>query len=230
MGKECIWGLAVKYIRLYVIAEGQTEQRFVKEILAHHLGHYQISATASAVVTSRGYKGGLLSYQKAKNDILRWVKEHQNADVRFTTMFDLYRLPADFPGYQQAKQREPYARVAILERALAEDINDPRFIPYIQVHEFEALIFADPVKLAAEYLGYESKIEILQKISQEKSPELINDGADTAPSKRIMQVIPEYSKAVGGINVVAAIGLDQIRRQCHHFNEWLIKLETLSQD
>lgn len=220
----------MKYIRLYVIAEGQTEQRFVKEILANHLGDYQISATASAVVTSRGYKGGLLSYQKAKNDILRWVKEHQNADVRFTTMFDLYRLPADFPGYQQAKQRDPYARVATLERALAEDINDLRFIPYIQIHEFEALIFVDPAKLAIEYLGYENKIEILQKISDEKSPEMINDGADTAPSKRIIQVIPEYSKAVGGINVVASIGIDRIRQHCHHFNEWLKKLEMLSQN
>ena len=218
----------MKYIRLYVIAEGQTEQRFVEKILADHLGHYQISATASAVTTSRGYKGGLLSYGKAKSDILRWLKEDQHIDVRFTTMFDLYRLPADFPGYYQATQSDPYTRVEALEHALAKDINDQRFIPYIQVHEFETLIFADPTKLATEYLGYENKLATLQAISQEKNPELINDGVDTAPSKRIIQVIPEYSKAVGGINVVAAIGLDKIRQRCHHFQEWLKKLETLS--
>lgn len=220
----------MKYIRLYVIAEGQIEQRFVEKILADHLGHYQISATASAVTTSKGYKGGLLSYIKAKSDILRWLKEHQNADVRFTTMFDLYRLPADFPGYHQAKYSNPYTRVEFLERALAEDINDHRFTPYIQIHEFEAFIFADPAKLTTEYLGYENKIETLQKISNERSPEMINDGVDTAPSKRIIQVIPEYSKAVGGINVVRAIGINKIRKHCHHFNEWLNKLEALSQE
>lgn len=220
----------MKYIRLYVIAEGQTEQRFVEKILADHLGHYQISATASAVITSRGYKGGLLSYIKAKSDILRWLKEHQNSDVRFTTMFDFYRLPADFPGYHQAKHSNPYLKVEFLEQALAQDIKDQRFIPYIQVHEFEALIFADPAKLATEYLGYENKLEALQKISNEISPEMINDGADTAPSKRILRVIPEYSKAIGGINVVSAIGINKIRKHCHHFNEWLNKLEALSQE
>lgn len=219
----------MKYIRLYVIAEGQTEQRFVKQILADHLGHYQISATASAVTTSRGYKGGLPSYVKARNDIQRWLKEDKNPDVRFTTMFDLYQLPVDFPGYHHAKQSDPYRRVEALETALAQDINDQRFIPYFQVHEFEALIFADPSKLATEYFGYESKLEILQALSHEKSPEMINDGIDTAPSKRIMQVIPEYSKAVGGVNVVAAIGLDRIRQRCQHFHEWLQKLERLSQ-
>jgi hypothetical protein len=220
----------VKYIRLYVIAEGQTEQSFVRKILADHLGHYQISATARAVETSKGYRGGLTSYLKAKNDIIRWLKEDQSTDVRFTTMFDLYGLPSNFPSYETAKHNDPYKRVEILESALLEDINDSRFIPYIQIHEFETLIFADPEKLANEYLGYQNKIEPLRKLSVEKSPEMINDGVDTAPSKRIIRLIPEYSKAVGGVNVVSAIGIDKLRTRCPHFNEWLEKLEILSQD
>ena len=160
---------------------------------------------------------------------MRWLKEDQSADVRFTTMFDLYRLPSNFPSYETAKRNEPYKRVEILESALSEDINDSRFIPYIQIHEFETLIFADPEKLANAYLGYQNKLNPLRKISLEINPELINDGAETAPSKRILQIIPEYSKVVGGVDVVSTIGIDKIRSRCQHFNQWLEKLEALSQ-
>jgi len=219
----------VTYVRLNVIVEGQTEQRFIEEILAEHLGHRQIVATARAVETSRGNKGGLTSYQKAKNDIQRWLKEDRNANVHFTTMFDLYGLPTDFPGYHEALSYLPYERTEILEQKLSEDIADRRFIPYIQLHEFEALIFAAPEMLAYEYLGYESQIQQLRQIGEEQNPELINDSPATAPSKRILRIIPVYQKAVGGIIVASAIGVEKMRQRCSHFHEWLEKIEQLVQ-
>ena len=212
MGKECAWRPTVTYVRLNVVVEGQTEQRFIEKVLANYLGHQQIGATARAVETRRGYKGGLTSYQKAKNDIQRWLKEDQNRDVYFTTMFDLYGLPSDFPAYSETSALPPYQRIEMLEQRLAEDIADRRFIPYIQLHEFEALIFAAPEKLAEEYLTNAGKFEQLYQIGAEQNPELINDDPTTAPSKRILQAIPEYSKAVGGINVVNAIGITKIRQ------------------
>lgn len=217
------------YVRLNVIVEGQTEQRFIEKILAEHLGHRQIVTTARAVETSRGNKGGLTSYQKAKNDIQRWLKEDKNANVYFTTMFDLYALPTDFPGYDEAQSYPPYERTEILEQRLSEDIADRRFLPYIQLHEFEALIFAAPELLAYEYLGYESQIEQLRQIGEAQNPELINDGPTTAPSKRILRIIPAYKKAVGGIDVAAAIGVEKMRQRCRHFHKWLEKLEQLGQ-
>lgn len=217
------------YIRLNVIAEGQTEQRFVQQLLVDYLGHRQIGATARAVETSKGYKGGLTSYQKAKNDILRWLREDQNSDVYFTTMFDLYGLPTDFPGHGEARSYSPYKRTEILEQRLLDDIGDQRFIPYIQLHEFEALIYAAPEMLAYEFFGYENHIEQLCQLAAAQNPELINDGPNTAPSKRILAAIPEYSKAVGGIEVVRAIGIDTLRQRCQHFHEWLEKIERLVQ-
>jgi hypothetical protein len=53
-------------------------------------------------------------------------------------------LPADFPAYDQALSAiDPYMRVEVLESAMAADISDSRFIPYIQLHEFEALVLAE---------------------------------------------------------------------------------------
>ncbi len=219
-------------IRLHAIAEGQTEQAFVQHVLVAHLAQFGVFADARCVLTSKDrragktYRGGLVSYTKAKADILDWIKEDANADCRFTTLFDLYRLPKDFPGYHEAKRAgTAYRRVEILEAALAQDIDDRRFIPYIQLHEFESLIFADPERLDWEYLEHDAAIQRLVNIANKAAPELINDGEETAPSKRILKEIPEYDKA--GVAVVGKIGLPVLREKCPHFDAWVTRLEGL---
>lgn len=222
-------------IRLHITAEGQTEQRFVKEVLCPHLGHHNVVASARCVLTSKDnrkakeYRGGLVHYEKAKKDIQNWLKEDKSADCRFTTMFDLYALPENFPGYAQAKkQADKYERVALLEQALQDDIADQRFIPYIQLHEFEALLLAAPEQLGWEYLEDEQGITHLLAEVAGQNPELVNDGPETAPSKRILKYLPAYDKATAGVSVAAHIGLPTLRAKCRHFNEWLTKLETLA--
>ena len=219
---------------LHIIAEGQTEQQFVLKILRPHLAQYQVYADARCILTSRDkhsgkqYRGGLLSYQKAKNDIQTWLKEDSRTSCRFSTMFDLYALPNDFPDFTNAqKKTDPYQKIACLEAALAQDIQDNRFIPYIQLHEFEALILADAQKLDWEYLEHERAIANLVAMVGDTCPELINDGAETAPSKRILKQIPEYDKVTAGWTVVEQIGLATLRHKCPHFNEWLTRLEQL---
>ena len=139
-------------IRLHIIAEGQTEEEFVKTILAEHLANFNVITDVHCVTTKRTktqvHRGGLVSYEKAQKDISLWLKQEKGKDVRFTTMFDLYALPNDFPQFDEAKRiSDPYQKVEKLETALADNINDYRFIPYIQLHEFEALILTDPSKL-----------------------------------------------------------------------------------
>jgi hypothetical protein len=221
-------------IRLLVTAEGQTELKFVKEVLAPHLARFEIMAFARCVLTSKDkraskeYRGGLLSYQKARADIITWMKEEPHRSNRFTTMFDLYALPIDFPGYYDASRtKNPYDRVLILETALAEDINDPRFIPYIQLHEFEALVLADVQHLDWEYLEHDKQIQRLVQALGDKNPELVDDGPETAPSKRILKEIPEYNKVTAGVSVAAHIGLKRLREKCEHFNAWICRLESL---
>ena len=223
-------------VRLNLIVEGQTERRFVSDTLSPHLANQSIWVAARCVETSRTrnhkYSGGIREYARAKRDIERWMKEDQNSNVRFTTMFDLYALPQDFPGYQEAVHvHDPYARVQLLEDALTQDIPDRRLVPYIQLHEFEALLFSDPKKFGERFDHHSTGISRLVQIAEQFNPELINDGNETAPSKRIIGEIPEYGadKASSGPIVAERIGLPTLRARCQHFAEWLGKLEALAQ-
>ncbi len=224
------------YVRLNLIVEGQTEENFVNQTLKPCLGSLSVGVSVRVATTrktrGRKYRGGLSSYAKARNDIIRWIRQDQNPDVRFTTMFDLYGLPDDFPGYRAAaSQTDPCQRVKALEQALADDINDPRFMPYIQLHEFEALLLSDPGKLHAQFDGSADGIaRLATAVARFPSPEHVNDGATTAPSKRIIREVPEYEgrKTSAGPITAAKIGLPTLRAKCKHFACWLAKLEKLA--
>ena len=224
-------------IRLHIIAEGQTEEEFVNTILTEHLGYFNISTDVHCITTKRTrtkvFRGGLPSYQKIKKDIIFWLRQDKHPEARFTTMCDLYALPNDFPEFEEAQKiSDPYERVEQLENALFQDINDSRFIPYIQLHEFEALILSEPIKLEERFPNYQSEVKKLVSLCQSfESPELINDGEQTAPSKRIIQAIPRYDGAKASVAPLIAqkIGLENIRQKCPHFNQWIERLENLSQ-
>jgi len=225
-------------IRLHITAEGQSEERFVKDTLVSHLSFFNVFTDVRCVLTSKDkhkkYRGGLISYQKAKTDIHNWLASDGNNDARFTTMFDLYALPNDFPGFEEAfTKKSPYEKIEVLEQALFADINDQRFIPYIQLHEFEALLFSKLSMLELEYFDHDKELKQLEKIliSFSNNPELINDKPETAPSKRIIKLIPEYggNKVNVGAVIASLIGMEHLRKACQHFNEWIIKLENLSE-
>ena len=223
----------MKYIRLNITTEGQTEFRFVKDVLCSHLQSYGIFCDIRCVLTSKEYKkrGGMTNYAKAKKDIQQWMKQEYSADRRFSTMFDYYALPNDFPGYSDAKkQTNPYDKVKCIEEAFAKDMNDIRFIPYIQLHEFEALFYANLDILLLEYDDKCMEIEELKTVLSQTpyngNPELINDKKGTAPSHRIISKIPEYQK-VSSASLLNLVSIDVLREKCNHFNEWLTKLENL---
>lgn len=221
-------------MRFIFVAEGQTEETFVKSVLTPYLANFNVCVSVSKVTTGRKhgqtFKGGIRNYAKPKNDIVKWLKQDSNDDVRFTTMFDLYALPNDFPGYDEALTlRDPYQRVESLEGAFRGDINDWRFIPYIQLHEFEALILSKPEELAVPYPARDREIEqLVEMTARFDSPERIDDGDETAPSKRILTLIPEYEKVVAGVPAIERIGIETLRAKCPHFDGWLRRLEALT--
>jgi hypothetical protein len=225
--------------RLHLIVEGQSEQAFAAQLLIPHLaakGVYLSKPQLAAHARRRGitHRGGVLSYAPLKNDIVRRLKEDRSSDVFLSTMIDLYGLPDDFPGTEADRsENDPYKRVERIEHSLAEDIGDPRFVPHIQLHEFEAMLLAMPYKILIYYDGREKEVAELNKlVSDFRSPELIDDGANTAPSKRIVAQIPEYGKAkpTAGPQIAAAIGLAAIRQKCPHFDKWIRRLESLGQN
>jgi hypothetical protein len=220
--------------RLGIIGEGLSEQNLAEKIIGPHLLSFGVYSFARQIITKRkasmkDAKGGMPSYDRVKTDILRLINEDRALVV--TSMFDFYALPRDFPGFNDIDQiKDPYNKVAHLEKAFMKDISSDRFLPYIQLHELETLFFAN-TQITHDVLcinNLKSSLKNLDKILQPHSnPEFINDGPSTAPSKRIQSIYPDYQKSVDGINILQRIGLTQIREKCEHFNKWLTQLESL---
>lgn len=245
MGEECCWRETLALIRLHFVVEGQTEEAFVNAILAPELGACNVFADARRIETGRRhgrlFRGGLVRYEHLAHDLTLWMKQDQNADSWFTTVVDLYALPQDFPGHAALSTlSDPFDRVARLEQEFGLDISSRlgstpisrRLIPYIQVHEFEALLFSDSAAFVEAYPDRPQAMAALAAIrAQFSTPEDIDDNPLTAPSKRILSLLPDYQKPVAGMLIAQRIGLARMRSECRHFGEWvgrLIALDSLA--
>jgi hypothetical protein len=223
-------------VELVAIVEGETEQIFVRNQLAAHLGYRDIAMWAVLPGKSRR-RAGVKPWEVASADIMRTLKEKRYC----TTMFDYYAMPESWPGRVSSKSVPWHDKARHVEQALAADISEKlgdkfdsrRFIPYIQLHEFEALAFAGPRQLAAVTApvarsdpGYLQRHfeSILEKAVH---PEAINDSYETCPSRRIASVVRAYRKPLHGTIVVDRIGLEVLRAKCSHFAGWLDRLESL---
>ena len=226
--------------RLYLFAEGTTELTFADTVLKQHLANWGVYLhppvlIAHAKKRGRVHRGGGRNYAPMKNDILRFLAQESGGGVFFTTMIDLYAIHANFPGLDEAEKLRhmPDKRVEALEQTFAEDICDDRFVPYIQLHEYEAYLFSDPTWFRYFYNHQKKQIAALKAIADAyETPELIDDGPHSAPSKRIIAELLDYeeAKSVVGPQVAELIGLDVIRGKCHHFAAWLSRLEKLGGD
>ncbi|MDD4977385.1 MAG: DUF4276 family protein [Gallionella sp.] len=214
--------------RVYLLVEGQTEEAFVRELLEPHYARLGLYLTPIIVSTSPGYKGGVVSYAKIKPQLLRLCR--QDAAAHVTTLFDLYALPQDFPGKADAAYPSAgtgHMKASFLEAQLTQDIAQSNFIPNLVVHEFEALLFVDTRKFSEWVDNYKIVISLGDQAQDYETPEDINDSPKTAPSKRILAVMPNYQKTFHGPLIACEIGLDAMRGACPHFNEWLKKLDAL---
>lgn len=226
---------------LNILCEGQTEELFTKEVLKPYFFDRGIIVKSRLLVTSQKKKahGGMISYQQVKKDLSIWKREvsHRRGETHFfTTMFDLYALPNDFPEFSEAQQIiDPYCRIQRIEQAFSDDMGTEGFIPYIQLHEFEALLFSDIDKLKEKYPRSSSRIDALKTALNtcHGNPELINNGPRTAPSKRIIEAVEKdkynYNKPQSGAAAAKAIGIENLKIKCRHFREWIDTIEETLQ-
>ena len=225
-----------------IIVEGSSEENFVNDVLNKHFSSLEIYISARKIKTgwdqlaNKPAKGGLSNYIKFRNDVMRWIDSERNrADTWYTSMIDLYAFPKDHENhrtpYTKAIQviNDPYEKITALEAAIAEDIDHPKFIPYVQLHEFEAFLLADPDRLVTMYPNQQAAINQLRKDIEGQSPERINESPQGAPSKRIIKYLPDYAGQKDQIGPLVAgdIGLTKLRDTCSHFNEWMNKLEAV---
>lgn len=217
---------------VYIISEGQTEQTFVREVLAPYMAIREVYLYP-ALIGTPGHKGGSIKFDRAHKDLRNLLR--QRMDTYVTTMFDFFRIDSQWPGKNQLTDpMSAEQKAAVLEQATADEIirlyaecnPAQRFIPYIEMHEFEALLFSNTQALSD---GTGIPVSALESVLIEcGEPEEINSTPDKAPSKRLEQVTKyEYRKVAMGVAIGRAIGIDAMRLKCPHFNAWLDKLEAI---
>lgn len=221
-----------EWVRLYVTVEGPTEKKFADETLRPHLALFSIDLRPRIVITNRklGARGRGKYYETIQGDLARLMSEDASSKARFSTMVDLYALPHHFPGKADAEHMtEAVTKVEHLEAAWATAVADRRFIPFIQLHEFEALLYCDLAELEKRIENATAGITALRREVGHLAPEAINEGPTTAPSKRIIRHVPAYqfNKPRVGAPAASAIGLSVLRQKCPHFSQWITKLENL---
>lgn len=211
-------------IRLAIVVEGETEEEFVRRVLANYLHDHQMITQPIKSRGRSGPSGGTIRVERLASQMrkLRW-----NFDA-VTSLFDLY-------GFQGREEQETVEDLEHridqeIERISGRDLDRSTVFAYIQKHEFEGLLFSE-VSTFSEVPNVPSQsIEQLHSIRAEfPTPEDIDDGPNTAPSKRIKQLVPGYRKRLYGPIIAEETGLTRIREECPRFDVWVSRLESLAQ-
>jgi hypothetical protein len=218
--------------RVLVLVEGQTEERFVKDVLAPFFEPKELFLTPTVLVTKRvkdgqNFKGGVTHFTKFERDLRTLLRD---SDALVTTLLDYYGLPTDFPGMStRPAASTPRARARHVEMAVDMHFGNPDNLrTFFALHEFEAWLFADTATLPEVMAARSMQPAFSAVRAGVDTPEEINDSPQTAPSKRIQAMFPAYRKRVHGPNTAQRIGIERIRQECPHFNQWLSELEAFA--
>lgn len=209
-------------MRLAISVEGQTEEEFVKNVLADYLREREVVSIPILLGRARGRAdGGNVSVDRL---VLEMVYLFNSFDV-VTSLVDFYGLRRK--GNKTVDELEEDMTRQI-SRKLGLRWHPEKIYPYIQKHEFEGLLFSNVDAFANAIDASEESVEELRSIREKfPTPEDINDNSETAPSKRIVKVITQYEKDVDGPLIAMEIGLETIRAACPRFSDWLTRLESL---
>ncbi|MEZ5039404.1 MAG: DUF4276 family protein [Saprospiraceae bacterium] len=216
--------------RLKIICEGQTEREFCNDVLYPHFLQRNISIITPLIEKTNG---GIVKWSTLKTEIENHLK--QDRGVYVTTLIDLYGIKDshNFPGWAASNEVvDKPDRMTYLEEQMKSEISPSlryRFIPYIQLHEFEGILFNNIEVFDNNFELEEilNRNELITTINTHPNPELINDGATTAPSKRLKRLIKGYNKVVYGAMLAKEIGLNNIRAKCSRFDNWINQLEGI---
>ncbi len=203
-------------IRLAIVVEGETEEEFIKSLLARHL----IDSDVVAIPVKPGRRGGDISVERLVPEMVRL---HWN--------FDYVTSLVDFYGFRRRQEGET---VDQLEARIDQEVHariatDPsRVFSYVQRHEFEGLLFSE---VGAFRILPGVRVEVIDALRDVRAafstPEEINDDRETAPSKRIAGIVPSYRKRTYGPLLAQEMGLPRVRAECPRFDAWVSGLESL---
>lgn len=214
---------------VYIYCEGQTEESFINKImypcfLNMGIFVYPIICTTKRTPKQK-FKGGVNDYEKIKKELIMICKDHSNEQV--TTMFDYYAMPENTPGIY-LQNPDVHERIEEIEAKINEDIGQRNCMFHFMVHEFESVLFSKPESF--EIIANKIVVDSIQGIKNNfPSPEHINNSPSTAPSKRLIELIPNYAKVRNGTLLSKDMGIDIIMEECPHFKKWILKIKEFAQ-
>lgn len=196
-------------VRIGISVEGPTEERFVKILLVPYFSQKGIYVTPVSI-------NGNVSVDRVKHEL-------ENLTYNFdyvSTFYDFYGFKRKFEGETKTTLESR------IKGAIKEELRE-KLIPYIQMYEFEGLLFSSPEAIAL-VLQDESLNAWANNILEDfdNNPEKVNNSTETAPSKRF-EKSTNYRKTTHGPNIAKQIGLVKMRDMCSGFDHWLTTLEGL---
>ncbi|MCF1716770.1 DUF4276 family protein [Flavihumibacter sp. RY-1] len=200
--------------------EGQTEEEFVNSLMSPYLKQFGINNSVPIPIeTSPGFYGGDVRYSRYKNIATNLLRSDPNGIV--TSLIDFYGLRNDFPGFIQSAQLQKNQRVEYIEGEIIKDIVHQNLIPYIQLHEFEALLFSDIIGFSNWFPRHINHFKYI--INHFPNPEMINDNPESSPAARISKIVGgrKYKKTLHGPIIAMDIGMPTILQKCPRFNLWV---------
>jgi len=206
-----------------IIVEGSTEEEFVNCTVAPYLkGFGIINAVPIPLETSPGFYGGDIRYLRYRDNAIRLLISDPNCIV--TSLIDFYELRIDFPGYVAAlSMTSRNDSVQHIEEEISIDINNPRLVPYIQLHEFEGLLFSDLKGFQTYFPKIVNHAQYI--INQYPNPEMINDSPANTPADRLKKIfskIPRrYDKPFHGPMIALENGITPVLAKCPRFKNWI---------
>lgn len=214
-------------VRVAISVEGFCEEDFIKQTVAPHLRAHGVFATPIVLQTSREasgrkHKGGAVSVARVASDLERILPSFDHV----TTFYDFY-------GFEDKKATETADQLAA---RIAMAVGAPRTLrAYVQMHEFEALLFAEPIMVGDYFKAEPIGREVARAVQLAGGPENVDDSPRTAPSKRLEDWCLSHSderynsgtKRRHGPRLAEKIGLTAMRAACPRFAVWLAGLETL---
>lgn len=218
---------------LVVICEGKTERKFCDELLAAHLATRSIVVRAIEIGVDCLQPGGNVTFARVLHDLALLLPDYDYV----TTLVDFFRLCGDWSGLKEISSGMSSSEQAeVVEQSALDDARTSlqnvdvatRFIPNVLMHEFEGLLFTDPTAIVDITRAHSSLVDLAGVSAAFTSPEDINTGRETAPSKRLKNLGANYGKIAHGSRIAQRIGLSAIRAKCPHFNSWMLRLENLA--
>ncbi|MDY0190891.1 MAG: DUF4276 family protein [Desulfuromonas sp.] len=220
--------------RVLLLVEGQTERSIIDQVINPYMAIQGIYLYPR-IVGKPGHKGGN-KFSTVEKEIIALIRQEPSSVI--TMLFDYYGLTPDWPGLEECANKPLEEIPDIIGNAITHSIakklgstlNPQKFIPYVQLHEIESLLFSGPKEMAEVFQNDGLEEEFNAIVEECGGCENINNSPQTAPSKRIQALYPSYKKG-NSVNahahrILKKIGVDHIRNCCPKFNLWLMKLEN----